>query len=404
MPEIKFPVQRPVKIAYFSPFPPDRSGIAAYSRELMPHLANFAEITLYAPRPEHLPEDFRQNFELRHLLDFDQDRSRYDVNLYQMGNSEYHEALYSVLLRYPGIVVLHDYFLHHFIVHRTLGKQDEHTYARELGYVLGSEGYYLAQAICRDDSSLPLYKEPLNQRALDSSLSVIVHSEFVAAKVRGDSFDRPVYVIPQIMESSAGQSRRDELDLGPDALLFAGFGLISSAKQIDFFLKTFKMLRKTHPQAHFLLVGETMPDADPTGLIQELALQDVVHHIGYVPDLNDFMDWVFTADVVINLRHPTAGETSAGALRAMAAGKPIVVFDHGWYAEIPDGAAVKVPLMDQKALLEAIVQLADSRQLRRSIGEKARQTVKEENNPNLVSAAYLSAIQSTLKFYWQRYG
>ena len=66
----------------------------------------------------------------------------------------------------------------------------------------------------------------------------------------------------------------------------------------------------------------------------------------YVESFDAFVDWAATADVVLNLRYPTLGETSGAALRVMAAGRPLVVFDHGWYGELPDEAAVKVPPLD----------------------------------------------------------
>ena len=59
----------------------------------------------------------------------------------------YHEAMYRVLLRYPGITVLHDHGLHHFMATRTIPRGDFAGYVREMGYSLGAEGVDLAYRI-----------------------------------------------------------------------------------------------------------------------------------------------------------------------------------------------------------------------------------------------------------------
>ena len=52
------------QIAYFSPLPPTRSGIADYSAELLPYLAEAARITLFTATPEQVAEDVCADFEL----------------------------------------------------------------------------------------------------------------------------------------------------------------------------------------------------------------------------------------------------------------------------------------------------------------------------------------------------
>jgi glycosyltransferase involved in cell wall biosynthesis len=108
------------------------------------------------------------------------------------------------------------------------------------------------------------------------------------------------------------------------------------------------------------------------------------------------VDWLHTADVVVNLRQPTVGETSAVALRAMAAGKPLIVFDHGWYSELPDGAAVKTPPGDETALLQAMMRLAGSAELRRDVGDAALAYVRDNCRPARVADAYIAFLNQLL--------
>ena len=393
-----------LRIAYFSPLPPERSGIADYSRELLPHLARYVQVTLYAAKPDAVDETLRAHFPVRGLDDFPQAYQHFDLALYHMGNSVYHESFFPLMIRFPGVVVLHDYSIHHFIFNRTIGRGDFAGYAREMGYALGKEGVTMAQAIRQGQMLPPVVDVALNDRVLDASLGLFVHSTYVADRVRRQGYERPLQVVQALIERRPGASRREELPLTKDNVLFGSFGLITEHKQIELALRAFQRLRATVPGAHYLLVGEALPDVELESIIERLELTEVVHHIGYAPDLDSFVDWLNTADVVINLRYPTVGETSATALRAMAAGRALIVFDHGWYSEIPDEAAIKVTAMDEDALLRAMIQLAQSPELRRQMGEAGESYTGSVCLPAKIAETYASGLHSILAFYRRRYG
>jgi glycosyltransferase involved in cell wall biosynthesis len=268
-----------------------------------------------------------------------------------------------------------------------------------MGYALGEKGMHLAHAIRLGQAPAADSETALNDRVLDSSLGLIVHSAYVAGKIRRRGFERPLSIIPALIEEYPGRSRRDELNLAEDAVLFASFGLITKQKQIEMTLRAFQSLRESMPNARYLLVGEALAEVDVEAVIQELRLVGFVTHVGYVPDLSIFVDWVHTADVVINLREPTVGETSATALRAMAAGRPLIVFDQGWYREIPDEAAIKTAPLDEEMLLAAMLRLARSPQLREEMGQAGQRYTREVCHPAAVAEAYIRALSSTLEAY-----
>ncbi len=382
------------KIAYFSPLPPARSGIADYSAELLPYLAERADVTLFADDPSAVT---LSGFISRPACDFPSCHADYDLPLYQMGNSDQHETVYTMLRQYPGVVVLHDYFLHHFIRHRTIGRGDWTGYGVEMGYALGHEGRRLARAVHRERAEAPLFDAPLNQRVIDAALGIIVHSRFAAERVRRYRPDVPLAVIPALVEPHAGVSLRSRLNLPEDAVLFGSFGQMTPGKRIDAALGAFRDARRSSPQAHYLLVGEALPGVDLAGLLAAPELNGVVHHVGYVAELAEFINWIHTVDVVVNLRQPTAGETSAVALRALAAGRPLIVYDHGWYSELPDAAALKVPPGDEAALRQAMTALAHSAERRRAMGRAGREYVRDFCAPERVAQAYLAFLQTVME-------
>lgn len=390
------PELAPLRIAYFSPLPPSHSGIADYSRELLPHLAAHAELTLFCAAPEAVDATLRAQFPALPLADYPARRWRFDLALFQMGNSIHHAAIYDVLRCFPGVVVLHEAVLHHFMRERTLGQGDWGGYGRELAYALGDDGWQLACAIRSGQAAAPLQAVPLSDRVIDLSLGLIVHSQFAAAHARRRRPDLPLAVIPALIEPHQGHDRRAALGLPDDALIYGSFGQITAEKQIDRALHAFRAVCERYPNAHYLLVGEALPDVDLGDLVKTLGLQASVHRVGYAPDLATFVDWIHTADVVVNLRHPTMGETSATALRALAAGKALVVFDHGWYSEIPDDAALKLPPLDAAALPAALLQLAAAPELRASLGQAGQAYARRACAPRAVAVAYATFLREVI--------
>src|SRR5690349_19516800 len=99
-------------------------------------------------------------------------------------------------------------------------------------------------------------------------------------------------------------------------------------------------------------------------------------------------------DICIGLRFPTMGETSGSAIRTLSLGKPLVVSDLGWFAELPDDVAVKIPVGDgeEDALLRAFERLAEPGAAER-MGEAARAYVQREHGLERVAELYVSALE-----------
>ncbi len=379
--------RRRLRLAYFSPLPPVRSGIADYSAELLPYLAERADITLFTDGP-----DAPGNLPRRPVAAFPAERWAYDLPFYQMGNSAHHAAIYHMLRLYPGVTVLHDYALHHLVAELTLGAGSFAAYAREMGYDLGEAAAPRLRDIRSGRAANPLTEVALNARVIDSSLGLIVHSHTVAGWIRAIRPAARVAVIPHLVTPRRTRSRRAELNLPPETLLVAVVGQVTATKQLPLALRAFRRLLAVVPDARFLIVGQVLPEVDLGGLLAELSLGESVIRMDYVESFDAFNDWAATADIVLNLRYPTLGETSGAALRVMAAGRALVVFDHGWYAEIPNGAAVKTPPLDEEALLAGLLALARSPARRAALGAAAARYVAETCAPAAVAGAIIDFI------------
>jgi glycosyltransferase involved in cell wall biosynthesis len=377
-----------LRIAYFSPLPPAPTGIADYSRELLLPLSELADLTLFAGDPAFVDHDLAQRFPVEALAAYPKRRWAFDLALYHMGNSPFHVEIYQMALRYPGIVVLHEVILRDFAAYMTIAHGNFAAYAREIGYALGSPGYDLAWQARLGRFSPALQDVEFSRRLIDRCLGVIVHSQNAAEMVRAQNPARPVAVIDQLVVRREAPSLRGLLPVSDQTTVFASLGEVNPNKQIDLTLDAFARLKQEGEDVFFLIVGATNPNINLPKMIRERGLGEHVLWTGRVGPLEEFVGWSMAADVVINLRYPSLGETSNAAVRALAAGKPLIVYDQGWTGELPAELCRQVPPLDPEALYQAMQAMALQPDRRRAMGQAAAAYAARQLNPGRIAGEY----------------
>ena len=124
-----------------------------------------------------------------------------DVALYHVGNdAEAHGWIVEALRRRPGVVVLHDFVLHHLVVGLTFARGDAAGYLAAMEREAGLVGRLLAYAVL-DNSCPPLWETrpedfPLAGEVLELATGLIVHSRYVEERARATGYDGPIVRIP----------------------------------------------------------------------------------------------------------------------------------------------------------------------------------------------------------------
>ncbi|HUO85893.1 MAG TPA: glycosyltransferase, partial [Thermoanaerobaculia bacterium] len=148
-------------------------------------------------------------------------------------------------------------------------------------------------------------------------------------------------------------------------------------------IAAFARLHASRPEARLAVVGAVDSRVDLAGALADLPAETAaaVTVVGHVAELDRFLDWMRAVDLAVNLRHPTAGETSGTVIRLLGLGKPLVVSDAGAFAEIPDGCAAKVPTdeREEEVLAAYLVALAGDPALAGALGEAARRHMAEHH-------------------------
>ena len=389
-----------MKVAYFSPVNPCDSGISDYSEELLPELAEFFDLDLFVDGYEPSNREIRDSFPVVDAALFPDKRleRRYAVALYQMGNSHYHDYIYRSLLRYPGIVVLHDVVLHHLFLEMNSRRKNPLYYLREIAYSGGSEGIKAGLAILQGVQQPELFDLPLIGRVVSASLATIVHNRYARDIVETQT-GQSAHVIPQHVKPPAPVSiseriaLRQSMGIRSDSVVFGAFGHATPTKRLDVVLRVFQRLKALLPEIYLLIVGRQSPDGWLSSIVEELGLGDSVVITGSVP-MDRFLAAMSVSDVCVNLRYPTAGETSASLLRIMAAGIPAIVSDVGWFSELPDDCCFKIPInsSEESLLFRAMRDLAVSDFRAVAMGARARAYVQSEHSIQRTVRSYLDIV------------
>ncbi len=372
-----------MRVAYFSPMPPNSSGIADYSALLVPELARLVEI-------EVISEPKRRR------------GKGCDLALYHVGNNpEVHGWIVEALRVRPGLVVLHEHVLHHLIAGMTIAVGDQDGYLRAMQRDAGVVGRLLAHGII-DGVVPPVWESrpmdfPLCGEILDLATGLIVHSQTVEDAARSRGYAGPIYRIPHPAWPKPAIATDAALS-GVSGPIFGAFGHLNTAKRVPQLVEAFARVVEQQPDAKLLLVGTASEEIHIDGRLAEIERTHpgAVIRLPYVDEVR-LWNLLAACDVCVCLRYPTMGETSGIAIRALVCGRPLIVSDVGWFSELSDDLAVRVGVGDGEvvALSEAMISLATDHDRRQRMRTAATAYAAGELAVEHVADLYRRAIIGT---------
>lgn len=388
--------ERP-KIDYVSPLPPVRSGIADYSLDLLPHLAELAEVRVVRLPGQEVAEEVVADWAPVEAADWLEEDHGDRLPLYQMGNNQYHREVERLAMRRPGALTLHDLVLHHYLLGRTVGEDDYRAYERRLVTDHGWIGEAAAKPFAwRAFGDAAQFSLPANRRLLRRQRGVLVHNAWAREMILMDEPDLTVHAVrmgmPPVERAAdeAGRAFRVRWGIPEAAFVLGSFGFQTPMKRPRPAMQA--LLEPGLEDVHLLIAGEA---AETTGLERmmfELDLASRVHITGFL-DFDDFEAAIAASDLALNLRYPSAGETSASLLRVLSLGRAAIISDYAQFAELPDDVGVKVPVGDGEleALAAAVRELAADRDRLQELADGARRYVAHEHRLEDATAEVVAA-------------
>ena len=405
-----------MRIAWFSPLPPNRSGIAAYSAELLPRLTAH-DIEAFVD--ESAGQDASGGAAgidgaiIRGAHDFPWRHARrpYDVVVYHVGNDRCHDYMWPYLVRYPGLVVLHDAQLHQARAQALIRQHREADFKAEFSYCYPGVSPLLADLVIAGLGGTLCYLWPMVKVPIEAARVVAVHNAYLARELAEEFPGRPIRRIhlgvpdPLASPAAPGRDVRRRHGIPDDAVVFGSFGRVTPEKGLSGVVQALAQVAPALPSIRLLIVGEVPPYFDLMADARRWGVADHVIATGYVDD-DALPEYLAAVDVCLNLRWPTGRETSAAWIRCLAAGKPTIITDLVHLTDVPaldlrsmkvngttaaahEPVCVHVELVDAAHMLRLVLRrLTEDRDLRERLGRAARRYWQTEGTIDLMVRDY----------------
>jgi glycosyltransferase involved in cell wall biosynthesis len=352
--------EKALSSSYYAPEPGSRSGVADYAHPLLKALRRLGT---------------------------------WETPIYHLGNNRLHEAIYAQALRVPGVVVLHDAALHHFL----LGTLSRDEYIAEFVYNYGEWRRHMAEELWAERASSGVdpkyFAYPMLRRVTERSRAIIVHNPGAASMARAHGASQ-VFIVPHYFEpanlpdSADAACFRQKIGVGQGTTLFGIFGYLRETKRVLPSIRAFCRLHAVRPDTALLLAGDTVsPDLER--LLETEAAHPGIVRLRRLAE-RDFMTAAAALDCCLSLRYPGAGETSGITVRMMGMGKPVIVTASEENADIPATACLRVNpgIAEGAELLDHMVLVSEFPGIARQIGDTARHRIREHHSLDQVVRRY----------------
>lgn len=360
--------RRRSRIALFTPWPPDRSGIAGYNHRLVQELRRRVDVDVVVGADHGTYSPPEPGTRLVHVEDFESQRPlrAYDRIAYCMGNSHFHGYIYEALRRRPGVVVLHDVRLSGFYGWYSGRERPDNPAARLGERIAAMYGQRVADFSQRPPTQAEQWAQGLymTHELQEYAEQIVVHSHYAADVLRLDrahalARESSVDVLPLAFPDRLERTYRPA---DPSAPVIASFGIVHAIKRPDVLIEAFGLLAVDRPRASLVFAGGGAEPAEIAGLkavAVGAGVGDQVLFLGHIAE----PEWdrlISEADLAVQLRMVSNGEASAAAADCIASGLPLIVSDQGWFAELPGDIVIKVPTdVTAQGLARAMEQALD---------------------------------------------
>jgi len=325
-----------MQIALLTPLPPQNTGIADYVFHWLTGIKQDKNIsiTLFS----NVSVDSVLNYPVHTITQINCTQlADFDLIIYHLGNNvQYHGYMLEIIKKYRGIIHLHDVVLHHLFAAKTYaeGHLDVYLTAIEKYYGQPQRDVFLARLHANhvpwEDENIANF--PLFEEFVQYADACIVHSDYALNKIKTAFPQLNTYSIPQLYQLNPliNKQRNHCLQIGV-------FGGVDSQKKVDAIIKVLAGSRLQHHDFKLHIVGAiSSPSCDFVHTLpQQLGIEDKICVHGRVNE-KTYSDLFNAVDLIIALRHPTMGETSAVVMQALQLHIPVIVTDIGWYSELPD--------------------------------------------------------------------
>lgn len=389
------------KVAMVAPWPKQQTGIADYVYRIMPYLSRYFDIDLFVDNSadrdcELLPFAYGKRYTIDRL---ERQSGNYDEIVYHIGNSvQYHANTYKLFERLGGIVEIHDFDLSAFFHQAFYVTGQKEIYRRVLKAGYGEEGEQHFRRLEKKAESPDGVKFPMSHGVARQASKVIVHNEWSYRQLGADVRK---YLVPlacfenEKTDDNCEETRnrvREKIHYRDGETVIGCLGWMNSNKRPQVMIQSLARLRQQGYSVKLVFWGNKRTE-ECNALIERERLQDAVVITGYL-EREEYLAGLELSDIILNLRYPTMGESSATLCETMKAGKPSIVTAINQYLEFPNDVCWKVPLgrMEVPALTAMLQYLLEHEEARTAMAENARAYADQVLNGENIARLYARLI------------
>jgi len=192
---------------------------------------------------------------------------------------------------------------------------------------------------------------------------------------------------------------RRKLGLDASDTIIVYSGRLNEHKGLHWLVQAFHNLISIYPNSKLLFIGSAMriDDAYARALRESVIPMGLSERVAFTGRVNNVHEYLQAADI---FAIPTEREgLSSSILEAMSCGLPVVASDipEISQSQITNGVeGLLTPVGDVERLSEALVSLVGARDMRRRLGQAARQRVLREFTPEIIGSRYLDLYKKLL--------
>lgn len=387
------------KIAIVTPWPRQQTGIANYVYRLVPELHRYFDIDIFVDnaldqKSSLLPNNHGGRYSIEEL---DKRYADYDKIIYQLGNStEHHYMVYKMFKKHGGIAEIHDYELNPFFYHSYYLNGEQEVYGQALTDGYGEEGREHFEAMERGERGSDGIRFPMSHSVCNIAMATIVHNEWSYHQIRQKN---KVFLIPlacfepdQESDTTCHKARCNilrKIDYQEKEIIVGCFGWLNLNKRPDIIIESIKTLHELLQYKVKLVFWGKNNVSNIPSLIKEQKLNDFIKITGYL-DPAEYGEALKLTDIVVNLRYPSMGESSATLCEALKAQKAVIVSSVNQYREFPDDVCWKLPVgnAEQTILTSMLKTLIDRPEIRGRLAYNAKQYADNKLNVESIAKLY----------------
>jgi glycosyltransferase involved in cell wall biosynthesis len=367
-----------MKLAWFTPMS-QKSAIGRFSVAVAASLAKLADVEICYFDADRIRETVvpTRRFQSSKSVTVET-LSSYDIVIYNFGNYlPFHREIFLLSRQWPGVCILHDFVMHHFFAAYHLDDlRAEASYKLLMQTTYGPAAPVTGRVWETDE----VVRFPLFEEVTRGALGIVTHSEFFKQRVEA-SFAGPVARIPLAYDAGTNRPEisRQQLAVKDDQILIVTIGHVNPNKQVERVIDAIARLGAASPPIVYAILGPALPDYERKlkAAVKAGGLTDSIRFLGQVSD-DVLSGYLSAADICINLRFPAMEGASASVIEEMLFGKPVIVMNTGFFAELPDDCVVKVRADSDADLLSALKQLVHDESARKRIGALAQLFAESE--------------------------